>query len=71
MRNLAECSAFGTARILTVQASATLCPIVAIQTKSRWDDWKKSEKRPSFITDKPDKLYREQGWVSWDDWMGG
>jgi len=38
--------------------------------KAEWNDWKNSEKRPSFIPDKPDKLYREQGWVSYDDWLG-
>jgi hypothetical protein len=38
--------------------------------KAHWNIWKRSAKRPSFIPDKPDKLYQEQGWVSWDDWLG-
>jgi Transposase IS66 family/RNase_H superfamily len=37
--------------------------------KAQWNDWKKSEKRPSFIPDNPEKFYRKQGWVSWDDWL--
>jgi len=38
--------------------------------KAHWNVWKRSEKRPSFIPANPEKFYREQGWVSYDDWLG-
>jgi predicted RecB family nuclease len=37
--------------------------------RSQWNVWKKSELRPSFIPDAPDLVYRNRGWISWDDWL--
>ncbi len=38
--------------------------------KAHWNVWKRSKKRPSFIPANPEAFYREQGWISWDDWLG-
>ena len=35
-----------------------------------WEVWSKSEQRPSDIPAAPDKTYRDDGWVSWQDWLG-
>jgi hypothetical protein len=35
-----------------------------------WKEWSKSGQRPSDIPSSPDKAYRDDGWVSWPDWLG-
>ena len=35
-----------------------------------WFAWSKSGQRPSDIPTHPDRTYRDDGWVSWPDWLG-
>jgi hypothetical protein len=35
-----------------------------------WKVWSKSGQRPSDIPGRPDKAYRDDGWISWPDWLG-
>jgi hypothetical protein len=35
-----------------------------------WYEWRKSKHRPSDIPSSPDKIYRDDGWISWPDWLG-
>jgi hypothetical protein len=35
-----------------------------------WRAWSKSGQRPSDIPGCPDQTYRDDGWVSWPDWLG-
>ena len=35
-----------------------------------WKVWSKSEQRPSDIPSNPDQTYRDDGWISWPDWLG-
>ena len=47
--------------------------LVRAQKLGSWKEWKeysKSVKRPSNIPGMPDKVYRDDGWVSWPDWLG-
>lgn len=41
-----------------------------LQTTSEWLHWKKQGKRPNFIPSAPDKTYQQDGWQSWNDWLG-
>jgi hypothetical protein len=41
-----------------------------LKGKEQWDVWRKSGQRPSDIPASPDKTYRDDGWVSWPDWLG-
>jgi hypothetical protein len=41
-----------------------------LRTKTEWQAWSKSGQRPSDIPSAPDKTYRDDGWVSWPDWLG-
>jgi hypothetical protein len=43
---------------------------LGLKSVKEWWVWSKSEQRPSNITSQPDKLYREDGWISWPDWLG-
>ena len=41
--------------------------------KKNWKEWKawcKGGHRPVYIPSHPDREYRDQGWVSWPDWLG-
>jgi hypothetical protein len=35
-----------------------------------WKEYSKSDKRPSNIPGNPPVTYRDDGWVSWPDWLG-
>jgi hypothetical protein len=35
-----------------------------------WWEWSKSKQRPSDIPSDPAKTYRDDGWISWPDWLG-
>jgi hypothetical protein len=35
-----------------------------------WREWTKSGQRPSNIPSTPDKVYRDNGWISFPDWLG-
>ena len=35
-----------------------------------WAAWSKSGHRPSDIPGRPDLAYRDDAWISWNDWLG-
>jgi hypothetical protein len=35
-----------------------------------WEVWSKSGQRPSDIPFNPQQAYRDDGWISWPDWLG-
>ena len=35
-----------------------------------WHEFSKSEKIPSDVPKKPNKIYKDKGWISWYDWLG-
>jgi hypothetical protein len=41
-----------------------------LKSKAGWHAWSKSDQRPSDIPGRPDKAYRDDGWISWPDWLG-
>jgi hypothetical protein len=41
-----------------------------LKTQKKWKEWSKSGQRPSDIPSAPDKTYRDDGWISWPDWLG-
>jgi hypothetical protein len=41
-----------------------------LKTQKEWYAWSKSGQRPSDIPAHPEKTYRDDGWVSWPDWLG-
>jgi len=43
---------------------------LGLKSVADWNDWAKSEARPVDIPCFPQSFYRDQGWVSWDDWLG-
>jgi hypothetical protein len=41
-----------------------------LEKVKEWREWRKSKERPSNIPSDPDRVYRDDGWVSWPDWLG-
>jgi len=43
---------------------------LGLKRETDWFAWTKSEARPADIPCHPQAIYQDQGWVSWDDWLG-
>jgi hypothetical protein len=43
---------------------------LGLKSQKEWKGWRKSNQRPSDIPASPDKIYRDDGWISWPDWLG-
>jgi hypothetical protein len=43
---------------------------LGLKGEPKWREWKKSGQRPSDIPGRPDLTYRDDGWISWPDWLG-
>ena len=41
-----------------------------LKSHREWRAWSKSGKRPTNIPSLPSKTYRDDGWISWPDWLG-
>ena len=41
-----------------------------LKSKTEWEVWLKSGKRPTNIPAGPANTYRDDGWTSWPDWLG-
>jgi hypothetical protein len=42
---------------------------LGLKGERAWRKWSKSEQRPSDIPADPAKVYRDDGWISWPDWL--
>ena len=40
-----------------------------LKTQEEWREWMKSGKRPTNIPGQPEKVYRDDGWISYPDWL--
>jgi hypothetical protein len=41
-----------------------------LRSRKEWFAWRKSGQRPSDIPSNPDQTYRDDGWISYPDWLG-
>jgi hypothetical protein len=41
-----------------------------LRSQKEWYAWSKSGQRPSNIPSRPDETYRNDGWISYPDWLG-
>jgi hypothetical protein len=32
-------------------------------------EWASSEEKPDYIPVHPDRLYKDEGWINWGDWL--
>jgi len=43
---------------------------LGLKGKDEWQAYWKSDQRPADIPSDPSKVYKDQGWVGWGDWLG-
>lgn len=43
---------------------------LSLRSQREWERWAESDARPSDVPSRPDSVYREDGWLSWADWLG-
>jgi hypothetical protein len=68
---------FGTGRIANQQReyrsfeeARAFARGLGLKTGVEWNDYCKSDKKPTDIPIAPNKTYRQSGWVGWGDWLG-
>ena len=44
--------------------------LLNLKKKKKWEELCKSGKLPNDIHKKPDRKYRDKGWISWGDFLG-
>jgi hypothetical protein len=42
---------------------------IRFHSMQEWEAYCHSSKKPKFIPSNPDKVYRDSGWKSWDEWF--
>ena len=43
---------------------------LCLKSKEEWQEWRKTNERPPDIPACPDRVYKEEGWLSWADFLG-
>ena len=43
---------------------------LGLESNEEWRDWSKSKEKPSDIPAGPDRFYKDEGWLSWGDFLG-
>jgi exonuclease I len=41
-----------------------------LKNNKEWREYCKSGKKPDTIPVNPDREYRDEGWIDWNDWLG-
>ena len=41
-----------------------------LNTAKEWSKWCQSGKKPNNIPASPNYIYKEKGWITWNDWLG-
>ena len=41
-----------------------------LKNQKEWRKWSKAGGRPANIPASPDQVYRDDGWISYPDWLG-
>jgi superfamily II DNA or RNA helicase len=57
-------------RFLPFMQARKYVKILKLKSIAEWRDYCKSGKKPTNIPSNPDKKYKDQGWISFGDWLG-
>ena len=57
-------------KALSFEVARTFVRTLKLGRQEEWREYRKSGKCPSNIPCNPDRVYRDAGWVSMNDWMG-
>ena len=56
--------------MLPFAAARAIVRKLKLKSQKEWKAWSKSGQRPSNIPGNPDRTYRDDGWISYPDWLG-
>jgi hypothetical protein len=56
--------------MLPFAAARAIVRKLEIKSVKEWEVWRKAGQRPSNIPSHPERMYRDDGWISWPDWLG-
>ena len=56
--------------MLPFAAARAIVRKLKLKSAKEWVAWRKTGHRPSNIPTRPCDLYRDDGWISWPDWLG-
>ena len=57
-------------RFLSFMQARTYVRSLELKSTAEWRKYCKSGRRPTNIPSTPDKKYKDQGWISFGDWLG-
>ena len=43
---------------------------LGLKTQKEWAEYSKSEKRPDILPSDPARIYKDNGWLNYGDWLG-
>ena len=52
------------------EEARTFAHRLGLKGKDAWGVWSKSEDKPDDIPTRPDRTYKNKGWLGWGDWLG-
>ena len=55
---------------LSFTAARAIVQKLKLRGNKEWREWSKSGQRPSNIPSSPDRVYHDDGWISYPDWLG-
>ena len=55
---------------LSFEVARAIVRNLKLKSKKEGCVWSKSGQRPSNIPGTPSRTYRDDGWISWPDWLG-
>jgi SAM-dependent methyltransferase len=55
---------------LSFQEARTYVHSLGLKSGDDWITWSRSNDKPDNIPGNPPQVYKDQGWISWGDWLG-
>jgi hypothetical protein len=43
---------------------------LGLGSRPDWDNYRRKNLMPFYISSTPDRTYKNNGWISWQDWLG-
>ena len=57
-------------RMLPFAVARAIVHKLKLKSQEEWQAWSKAGQRPSNIPATPNRTYRDDGWISFPDWLG-
>jgi hypothetical protein len=67
---LGKSSFQGNSKKLTFEEARKIVKSFNLKSTKEWTEFCNSKKKPSNIPNRPSAVYKDNGWISWGDWLG-